>query len=630
MSDMTFLERIEKPNDIHDIPEAALPVLAEEIRAFLVDHVSKTGGHLASNLGTVELTIALHRVLTFPQDKLVWDVGHQAYTHKILTGRKDGFDTLRQKGGLSGFPKRRESDCDAFDTGHSATSVSAALGIACARDLKGEDYAVCAVIGDGSLTGGMAYEALNNAANLKSNFIIVLNDNGMSISRNVGSMSAYLRHIRTAKGYERFKNFVNEGLNRIPEVGNRMAAGVHWAKEVVKQMVIPGMYFEDMGITYFGPVDGHSIPDLEAVLRDARRVQGPVIVHVRTQKGRGYAPAVREPERFHGIGPFDAKTGRTPAGGSLSWTRVFSETMKAIGSRHPEVAAVTASMSEGTGLAGFAERFPERFFDVGIAEEHAVTFAAGLATQGLVPVVAIYSSFLQRAYDQILHDVCLQDLPVVLAVDRAGLVGNDGETHQGAFDISYLTSVPGLAVMAPKNARELADMMRFAVTCGHPVAVRYPRGAACRGFADQHAPVAYGKAEVLTRGQGTAILALGSMVGRAEEACRLLAEEGIRPGLINLRFAAPLDEETILEAAREYGVLVTAEENVRAGGIGEHIAALLEEKAPDTRLAIVSLPNAFIPQGSPAELLAECGLDAAGIAQAVREALQDARRPEEV
>ena len=446
------LDKIRKENDIKKLDEEQLKELADEIRQFLIEKISRTGGHLASNLGVVELTMALHLTLNFPEDKLIWDVGHQSYTHKLLTGRKDGFDDLRKYGGMSGFPKRKESPCDAFDTGHSSTSISAGLGYVAARELLGEEHSVVSVIGDGSLTGGMAYEALNNASRLKSNFIIVLNDNNMSISENVGGMSKYLNGLRTAQAYTELKKGVEDTLKRIPGRGDRIVSQIRKTKSGIKQLFVPGMFFEDMDITYLGPVDGHDIRKLVKVLREAKRVDHAVLVHVITKKGKGYAPAEENPAKFHGLGPFDIETGEPKeAGGPDSYTQVFSKVLLDIAKRDEKVAAITAAMADGTGLAAFAKRFPQRFFDVGIAEEHAMTFAAGLAAGGMKPVFAVYSSFLQRAYDQALHDVCLQDLPVVIAVDRAGLVGSDGETHQGVFDLSFLTTIPNMTVISPKN-----------------------------------------------------------------------------------------------------------------------------------------------------------------------------------
>ena len=513
-----MLEKINKPNDIHKIALADFPQLAEEIRQFLIESVSRTGGHLASNLGVVELTMALHNVLEFPEDKIVWDVGHQAYTHKILTGRKEGFKNLRKEGGMSGFPKRCESDCDAFDAGHSSNSISAGLGYVRARDLQGQKYRVVSVIGDGALTGGMAYEALNNAAELKTNFIIVLNDNNMSISKNVGGISSYLSALRTAEVYTGMKINVTKTLKKIPKVGTAVVDTMRRTKSSIKQLIIPGMLFENMGLTYLGPVDGHDMRQMMKLFNEAKRVEGPVIVHVLTQKGRGYEPASLHPDQFHGTGPFDIRTGRQLAAKKgPSWTDVFSDVMVRLGKDNPKLVGITAAMKAGTGLVAFEKAFPERLFDVGIAEEHAVSFAAGLALGGMIPVVAIYSSFLQRAVDQMLHDVCMQNLHVIFAIDRAGLVGADGETHQGCFDLSYLTMMPNMTVMAPKNSRELEKMMEFAVHAAGPCAIRYPRGTAYQGLEEFESPVRYGKSEILYRGKDTAILSVGSMTEVCEQ-----------------------------------------------------------------------------------------------------------------
>ena len=540
-----ILEKIKEANDVKQLSLSECEQLAQEIRDFLIRSLSETGGHLASNLGVVELTIALHRFLHFPEDKLVWDVGHQAYTHKILTGRKEQFATLRKTGGLSGFPKRKESDCDAFDTGHSSTSISAGLGLVQARDLKGENYQVVSVIGDGALTGGMAYEALNNAAELKKNFIIILNDNEMSITRNVGGMSSYLDHIRMATPYTELKMGVTNALKKIPKVGDGMVDALHKTKSSIKQLVIPGMLFENMGLTYLGPVDGHDMRQLGKVLQEAKRKQGPVLIHVLTEKGRGYEPAMRHPARFHGAAPYEIETGLPKSNGNPSYTDIFSTVMRKFGDREPDVVAVSAAMVPGTGLKRFGNMFPDRLFDVGIAEEHAVTFAAGLALGGLRPVVAIYSSFLQRAIDQILHDVCMQNLSVVFAVDRAGLVGSDGETHHGCFDLSYLSMMPNMTVMAPKNKWELSDMMKFAIRQNGPVAIRYPRGEAYTGLEEYRAPIEMGKAEVLEKGKEIAILAVGNMVRTAVQVTENLRKKGYEPTLVNMRFVKPLDTELL-------------------------------------------------------------------------------------
>lgn len=603
-----MLEKIQKPNDIKKIPADQLPALAEEIREFIIESLSKTGGHLASNLGVVELTIAMHRVFDLPKDKLIWDVGHQSYTHKILTGRKDGFETLRREGGISGFPKRSESDCDVFDTGHSSTSISAGVGYVRARELKKENYSVVSIIGDGALTGGMAYEALNNAASLKSNFIIVLNDNEMSITENVGGMSSYLSGLRTASAYTGFKMDVTKALNRIPGIGPGMVDAMRKTKSSIKQIIIPGMLFEDMGLTYLGPVDGHNIPQLIKTFQEAKRFEGPILVHVLTQKGRGYEPAMRHPARFHGAGPFDVKTGLPVGKSNPTYTDVFSTVMRKMGDRRKDVAAVTAAMMTGVGLKRFSNMFPDRCFDVGIAEEHAVTFAAALSLGGITPVVAIYSSFLQRAYDQIMHDVCMQNLHVVFAIDRAGLVGYDGETHHGIFDLSYLGSMPNMTILAPKNLWELSDMIKFAVDYDGPIAVRYPRGEAYAGLKEFRAPICLGKSEVIHEGSHVALLAVGSMVKMAEEVQKQLKERmDMDAALVNARFVKPIDEELLRSFADTYELVVTLEENVKDGGFGERVLAFAEEEDLPFGVEIIALPDRFIPHGSVSYQMKQVG-----------------------
>ena len=608
------LDKIQQWNDIKKLTPEELQTLRREIRRFLIEKLSVTGGHLASNLGVVELTMALHLVCDFPKDKLIWDVGHQSYTHKILTGRKEGFDDLRTYGGMSGFPKRAESPCDSFDTGHSSTSISAGLGYAWARELSGEDYHVISVIGDGALTGGMAYEAMNNASRLKKNFIIVLNDNNMSISENVGGLSRVLSKMRTSDNYTGLKEGVTQSLERIPVYGQRIVDNIRKTKSGIKQLVIPGMFFEDMGIMYLGPVDGHDIGALVRVLREAMQVQGPVLVHVMTKKGYGYPPAERHPARFHGTAPFEIKSGLPVKNEKPTYTDIFSTVMRKMGDREEKVVAVTAAMETGTGLKRFHNMFPDRFFDVGIAEEHAVTFAAALAAGGRRPVVAVYSSFLQRAYDQVLHDVCIQKLPVVFAIDRAGLVGSDGETHQGVFDISYLTSIPNMTVMAPKNKWELSDMLKFAVHFDGPIAMRYPKGEAWTGLEEHRAPVALGRCEVIGEGEDVLLFALGSMVAEAAEVRERLKEQGISAGLVNARFAKPFDREYLKGAAERYRCIVTLEENVEIGGLGEQITGYLSELRYGGRVLRIAIPDAFVPQGSIAILKEKLGIDAVSIA----------------
>lgn len=615
------LELIRKENDIKKLSDEQLDGLADEIRRFLIEKISRTGGHLASNLGAVELTMALHLTLDFPEDKLIWDVGHQSYTHKLLTGRSGGFDTLRKYGGMSGFPKRKESDCDAFDTGHSSTSISAGLGLVEARELLGQDHTVVSVIGDGSMTGGMAYEALNNASRLKSNFIIVLNDNHMSISENVGGISRYLSGLRTTQTYTEIKKGVEGTLKKIPGRGDRLVSQLRKTKSGIKQLFVPGMFFEDMGITYLGPVDGHDVRKLVKVLNEAKRVDHAVLVHVITEKGKGYRPAEENPSRFHGTGPFDIRTGEPAEKSSTdSYTEVFSKVLADIARKDEKVVAITAAMADGTGLAAFKKYFPKRFFDVGIAEEHAMTFAAGLAAGGMKPVFAVYSSFLQRAYDQTLHDVCLQDLPVVIAVDRAGLVGSDGETHQGIFDLSFLTSIPNMTVISPKNRWEMADMLRFAVDYPHPVALRYPRGEAYEGMKEFRAPVEYGKSEVLYEEKDIAVIFVGHMAELADRVKSGIREAGYSCSLINARFVKPLDTQLLDRLSSTHRLFVTIEENVVSGGFGEQVM----EYASDAKLPVyvrnIGLPDDYVEHGNVEILRREAGLDCGRI---VKQALSD-------
>ncbi len=613
------LEKINQVNDIKQIPPEEYEALAAEIREFLIEKISSTGGHLASNLGVVELTMALHLSFDFPKDKVIWDVGHQAYTHKLLTGRKAGFDGLRKYGGMSGFPKRKESECDCFDTGHSSTSISAGIGLVAARDLLGGDEHIISVIGDGALTGGMAYEALNNASRLKKNFIIVLNDNHMSIAENVGGMSEYLNGLRTNEVYTSFKSGVEQSLNRIPG-GVHLANQLKKTKSGIKQLLIPGMLFEDMGITYLGPVDGHDITKLLDVFRKARRVKGAVLVHVLTKKGKGYEPAERHPARFHGAEPFDIETGLPKnRRKKANYQDVFSTCMVKLGQRHEHVVAITAAMPDGTGLKRFRNMYPDRFFDVGIAEEHAVTFAAGLAAGGIRPIFAVYSSFLQRAYDQVLHDVCIQNLPVIFAIDRAGLVGSDGETHQGIFDLSYLSSIPNMHIMAPKNKWELSDMLKFAVGFDGPLALRYPRGEAYDGLKEFRSPIAYGKSELLYEEEDIAILAVGSMVKTAEQVRRKLKEIGYSCTLVNARFVKPVDTDIITELSKDHRLLVTMEENVQSGGYGEKVQDWIVQKKLQTAVLNISIPDEYVEHGNVDILYEEVGIDAESVTKRIIE-----------
>lgn len=613
-----LLDNIKGVNDIKNVNPSDYPELAREIREFLIEKISRTGGHLGSNLGAVELTIALHLFLNLPEDKLIWDVGHQSYTHKLLTGRRDGFETLRKFGGMSGFPKRKESDCDCFDTGHSSTSISAGLGLVKARDIQGGTNTVVSVIGDGSLTGGMAYEALNNAAKLETNFIIVLNDNNMSISENVGGVSKYLNNVRTANAYLDIKEGVYNTLKEIPK-GDKVVEGIRKAKSSFKQLVVPGMFFEDMGITYLGPVDGHNISAMLRAFHEAKRTRNAVIVHVITQKGKGFAPAERHPARFHGAEPFDIETGvPTKPRTTANYTDIFSTVMTKLGARDEKVVAITAAMPDGTGLKRFRNMYPDRFFDVGIAEEHAVTFAAGLAAGGLKPVVAIYSSFLQRAYDQILHDVCIQNLPVVFAIDRAGLVGSDGETHQGIFDLSFLSSIPGMHIMAPKNKWELSDMMKFAIAFEGPIAIRYPRGEAYAGLREFRAPVSLGKAELLYAEGEVCLLAVGSMVKTAEEVKELLNASGCKCSIINARFVKPIDLQAVEWAARNHRLVVSMEENVASGGYGEKVREAMDALGTGTGFMQIGIPDEYIEHGNVELLKQEIGIDAPSIAAKIK------------
>lgn len=612
------LERIQKEDDIKKLKESELDILAEEIRQFLIEKISKTGGHLASNLGVVELTMAMHLAFSLPKDKIIWDVGHQAYTHKILTGRKAGFDELRKYGGMSGFPKRKESACDAFDTGHSSTSISAGLGYVEAREILKEDYQVISVIGDGSLTGGMAYEALNNASRLKSNFIIVLNDNRMSISENVGGMSKYLDGIRTAHAYTDLKKNVEKTLQKVPLVGDQIVTHVRKTKNSIKQLLVPGMLFEDMGVTYLGPVDGHDIKKLYKTFQEAKKIDHAVLVHVLTEKGKGYEPAERMPSKFHGTGPFDIATGEQKSSGEKdSYTDIFAKVMYSLGKTEPKLVAITAAMKDGTGLTQFARKYPNRFFDVGIAEEHAVTFAAGLAAAGLKPVFAVYSSFLQRGYDQVIHDVCLQNLPVVFAVDRAGLVGNDGETHQGLFDLSYLSGIPNMTVMSPKNRWEFADMIRFAVDFQGPIALRYPRGMAYDGLQDFRAPIQHGKSEIVYKEQDIAVFAVGHMMETAEKIHTQLKEKGYCCSLINVRFVKPFDKEVLEQMSLTHRLFVTIEEGLLDGGYGEKVANYIGEiKRPVTVLKN-GIEDEYVEHGNVELLRKEVCLDAESIVEKI-------------
>ncbi|SEW45362.1 1-deoxy-D-xylulose-5-phosphate synthase [[Clostridium] fimetarium] len=609
-----ILEKINKPNDIKNIDSCEYQKLASEIRQFLIEKISKSGGHLASNLGVVELTMALHIAFNLPEDKLIWDVGHQSYTHKILTGRKEKFDQLRKFGGMSGFPKRNESDYDAFDTGHSSTSISAGLGYAYSRQIKGGNNSIISVIGDGALTGGMAYEALNNASRIKGNFIIVLNDNNMSISENVGGVSKMLEDVRTSQSYYDLKEGVSNTLSKLPK-GDLLVSKIKKTKANIKQFLVPKQIFEDMGITYLGPIDGHDIMKLIKVFKVAKRIDHAVIIHVITEKGRGYIPAEKNPSLFHGIGPFNIKTGKPlVTGSSLSYTQVFSNKLCSLATADKKIVGITAAMPDGTGLSKFKKNFPERFFDVGIAEAHAVTFAAGLAADGLIPVFGVYSSFLQRAFDQVLHDVCIQQLHVVFAIDRAGLVGSDGETHQGIFDLSFLSIIPNMTIFAPKNAWELGVAIEYAVEDFYgPIAIRYPRGEAYTGFEDNKEPILYGKSEIIIWEKDIALMAVGNMMITAEIVRDTLKDMGYNVTLINARFIKPIDTELIDKIVDTHSLLITLEENVFIGGFGERVCCYVSNNNYKIKTLNISLPDDYIEHGSVDILKRETGIDSTTI-----------------
>lgn len=620
---MNLLDRINNANDIKNIDREELPELAENIREFLVSHVSETGGHLAPNLGCVELTIALHRVLDFPEDKLIWDVGHQSYVHKILTGRKNEMSTLRQLDGMSGFPKTCESDCDCFNTGHSSTSISAALGMACARSIKGTSEKIAAVIGDGAFTGGMVYEALNNMADIKTGCLVVLNDNNMSIDQNVGGMSSYLNKLRVGQPYNDFKGNVERMLLSIPVAGEKLAKGLKRSKDSIKQIFVPGMFFEELGVTYIGPIDGHNIDVMEATFRRALQLDKPILVHVKTIKGKGYVHAERHPSYFHGIEPFNVQTGKIlREKRAMTNTAVFARKLVELGRKDGRLVAITAAMGKGTGVAKFAEEFPDRAFDVGIAEEHAVTFAAGLAASGLIPVVAVYSSFLQRAYDQILHDVCLQKLHVIFAVDRSGLVGADGETHQGIFDTAFLSNIPNMTILAPKNRYELTKALEWAVDYDGPVAVKYSRGDAYYGLKEHNARIEYGRSEVLAKGSGIALIAVGNMIPEMEKVYTRCTSEGMDITFVNARFVKPIDTGLIDELSRDHHTIVVVEEGIKHGGYGELVSEYVMSRELSVKVHIRAIDDSFVKHGSVDELRKLLGLDADSVYELVRQSEQ--------
>ncbi len=613
-----ILEKINKPNDIRRINKKYYKKLAEEIREFLLEHVSQTGGHLASNLGAVELTIALHAVLKFPRDQIVWDVGHQAYTHKLLTGRRKDFDNMRKLDGMSGFPKRHESDCDSFDTGHSSTSISAALGMATARKLSGGHEKIVAVIGDGALTGGMALEALNNVSQLHKNFVIILNDNNMSISENVGGMSNYLNKLRVGERYNEFKEDVEHSLSKIPHVGNSLVKKVKNTKDYVKGIFVDSNWFDDLGITYIGPVDGHNMKEMIKIFEAAFKIDHPILIHVKTIKGKGYKPAEENPSLYHGVGCFDLNFGAQPSSDKvLSYTDVFSKTLVKMAAKDKKIVAITAAMPDGTGLTKFQNKYPDRFFDVGIAEEHAVTFAAGLASKGYKPYVSIYSSFYQRAYDQILHDVCIQNLPVRLIIDRAGLVGQDGETHQGIFDISFLSAIPNMTIIAPKDMNDLIKAMHFADSVDGPLAIRFGRGTAY--VADSCEDYEYGKSELIQSGKKAVIIAVGGMVEEVAKAMELLKESQLNPTFVNARFLAPMDRELIRTLATEHDYILVVEEGMKQGGYGQTVQAFVEEEKLNAYTEVLAIDNQFVEHGTVPELRKRLGIDAQTIYEKVKE-----------
>lgn len=619
MAENNLLDKINSPADVKKLSDEQLKQLAAEIRQLLIKVISHTGGHLAPNLGVVELTLALHKVFTTPQDKLVFDVGHQAYIHKIITGRREQFPTLRQYGGLSGFPKRCESEHDAFGTGHSSTSISAALGMAAARDLQGEDYNVVAIIGDGSMTGGMAFEALNNAGTLHKKMVVVLNDNEMSISKNVGAMSDYLYHLRTGETYNKIKNDI-EGWLKNMEFGTDVLKAIRRLKGSVKYLMVPTSIFEELGFTYLGPVDGHDIHGLIEVLQAAKKIDGPVMVHVLTKKGKGYKPAEESPNKFHGTGPFEIATGKkiTNPAAPISYTEVFGKTITELADSDKKIVGLTAAMPDGTGLNIFAQAHPDRFFDVGIAEQHAVTAAAGMAAAGMKPVTAIYSTFMQRAYDSILHDICMQKLHVTMCLDRAGLVGDDGYTHHGVFDYAYLRSIPNMTIMAPKDENELRHMLKTALSFNGPISVRYPRGSGVGvDITEPMHELPIGKAEVLREGKELCFWAIGSMVQSAVQAADQLKEQGIDAGVVNMRFAKPLDKELLIEHAKRYGKIVTLEEGVLAGGVGSEVLEILDDAGLLQQCDVLRLgiPDEFVTHGDKKLLFRDLGLDTDAIVQ---------------
>jgi 1-deoxy-D-xylulose-5-phosphate synthase len=620
-----ILDLIETPQEIKQLGIPELKELSGELREEIIDTISRVGGHLASSLGVVELSVALHYVFDAPRDKIVWDVGHQCYAHKLLTGRRSMFPTIRQHCGLSGFPKIVESEYDVFGTGHSSTSISAALGIAVARDLKKENFKVLAVIGDGAMTGGMAYEALNNAGSINTNMIIVLNDNEMSIAKNVGAIASHFSKLRMNPHFQKVRKEVRSFVRWIPKIGKKMLKSAENIEDHVTYLLVPGVIFEALGLSYLGPFDGHNMEQLVNTFERVKQMEGPILVHLITKKGKGYLPAENDATKFHGTIPFDVETGESYGGKKVpTYTEVFGETLRELARKNSRIVAITAAMPDGTGLVEYAREFPDRFYDVGIAEQHAVTFAAAIASEGLCPVVALYSTFLQRAFDQVIHDVCLQDLHVVFAIDRAGIVGEDGPTHQGIFDISYLRFIPGIVIMAPRDENEFRHMLKTAVEYKGPVAVRYPRGRGVGVSIDQEMmPLEIGKAEIMSEGKDVAIVALGNLVYPSLLAAEKLQVYGISAMVINARFVKPLDGDLLLKVARKTRKIITVEENVSAGGFGSAVLEFLQSKGCDnTGVSIMGLPDCFIEHGAQSLLRENLGMTTDGITQAVIKSLQ--------
>ena len=608
-----MLEKINSIDDLKKLNIEEKKILAQEIREYIIKIVSKNGGHLASNLGVVELTISLHSIFNVPFDKIIWDVGHQTYTHKILTGRKEELKTLRTSGGIAGFPKLEESETDCFNTGHSSTSISIALGMAKARDIKQENNSIICVIGDGALTGGMALEALNDAGSSDTKLTVILNDNEMSISKNVGGVNMLLSKLRTKKLYTKSNISAKKIIKRVPVVGAPFVKFVQKAKRSIKQFIIPKMYFEDIGFRYLGPVDGHDIEKLESLLKISKELDGPVLIHVLTKKGKGYKPAEENPDKFHSTSAFEIETGKTLKEKQTDYSKIFGNKLIQLAEKNNKIVAITASMKDGTGLTEFQKKFPNRFFDVGIAEQHAIGFSAGLASNGMIPVVPIYSSFYQRAYDQVIHDVCIQNLPVIMCVDRAGIVGADGETHQGILDLSFFNIIPNLTIMAPKNFKELEDMLEFATKLNKPVVIRYPRGGEGKNVFKENTKIEYGKSEILQEGNDISILAIGKMVDRAIDVCNKLKEDNINAEVINIRFLKPLDKESIIKSVKKTKNCITIEDNILLGGLASNVKELLLDNKLDVNIKTFGYPNKFIKHGSVEDIEKKYGLDTESI-----------------